>query len=161
MQGTEDSIVYTTMYYVYLEHHSTMANLTSRLAISIRYLPNFDFNWTDSAPQQPRSSLTIDDFLPSETDAAILKEQSVCYMMRFLVETFTSLKDLTKPSPKVEPLHSKSQVTPMKILFKDEKYKSATIEILSQLLQDANLSGNEQVKDAQVLLEVEGMCYYY
>ena len=33
----------------------------------------------------------------------------------------------------------------MKILFKDEKYKSETIDILSQLMCDANLSGSHQV----------------
>ena len=38
-----------------------MSNLTTRLAINIRYLPDFDFNWSDCTPQKPRSSLTIDD----------------------------------------------------------------------------------------------------
>ena len=33
----------------------------------------------------------------------------------------------------------------MKILFKDEKYKNQTIDILTQLVGDANLSGNHQV----------------
>ena len=64
------------------------------------------------------------------------------------METFTDLKALTTLIPPVEPLHpiAKSEVVPMKILFKDEKYKSATIEILTQLLDDASLSGKEQVK---------------
>ena len=114
-----------------------MTNLTSRLAIKIRYLPDFDFSWSDSTPQQPRSSLTIDDFLPNELDAAILKERSVCYLMRFLVETFPNLKHLAAVIPPMEPLHPvvKSEVVP----------KSATIEILSKLLVDACLSGNQQV----------------
>lgn len=124
-----------------------MTNLTSRLAINIRYLPDFDFSWSDCTPQRPRSALTIDDFLPSEIDAAILKERSVCYMMRFLVDTFPSLKHLAELIPPTESLHpvAKSEVVPMKILFKDEKYKSVTIEILTQLLVDAGLSGDEQV----------------
>ncbi len=150
------------MYSLTLEHHSgSMShnivacthtsehqNLTSRLAIKICYLPDFAFSWSDSTPQQPRSLLKIDDFLPSEMDAAILKERSVCYMMRFLVEAFTNLKDLSALILPVEPLHpvAKSEVAPMKILFKDEKYKSATIEILTRLLDDASLSGEEQVK---------------
>ncbi len=64
--------------------------------------------------------------------------------MRFLTETFTCLKHLAVVIPAEEPLHpvAKSQVVPMKILFKDEKYKSATIEILTQLLDDASLSGD-------------------
>ena len=33
----------------------------------------------------------------------------------------------------------------MKILFKGEKYKDETIKILTQLLTDANLSGDNQV----------------
>ncbi len=37
------------------------------------------------------------------------------------------------------------QVAPMKILFKDEKYKADTIDILSRLCQDASLTGNPQV----------------
>ena len=103
-----------------------MTNLTSRLAINIRYLPDFEFSWSDSTPQRPRSSLTIDDFLPSEIDAAILQERSVCYMMRFLVEMFSDLKHLSDVIPPMESLHPvvKSEVVPMKILFKDEKYKS-------------------------------------
>ena len=106
-----------------------MTNLTSRLAIKIRYLPDFDFSWSDSTPQQPRSSLTTDDFLPNELDAAILKElpdEVSC-------GDIPNLKHLAAVIPPLEPLHPvvKSEVVPMKILFKDEKYKSATIEILS------------------------------
>lgn len=126
-----------------------MTNLTLRLAINIRYLPDFDFSWSDSTPQRSRSSLTIDDFLPNVSDAAILKERSVHYMMSFLVETFSCLKHLAAVPviPEEEPLHPvlKSEVVPMKILFKDEKYKSVTIEILTQLLDDASLSGDQQV----------------
>ena len=39
----------------------------------------------------------------------------------------------------------KSEVVPMKILFKDEKLKSDTIEILTQLIKDGNLDGTPQV----------------
>ncbi len=67
--------------------------------------------------------------------------------MTFLVENFPDLKHLLKFIPTPEPLHPvlPSEVVPMKILFKDEKYKSETIEILSQLLTDARLSGDQQV----------------
>ena len=124
-----------------------MTNLTSRLAIRIRYLPDFEFNWTDCTPQRTRSSLTIDDFLPSESDLSILIDRAVQYMMTFLVESFSSLKHLHNLLPTQEPLHPvlPSEVVPMKILFRDEKYKSETIEILSQLLADARLSGDQQV----------------
>ena len=130
-----------------LEHHSMMTNLTSRLAIKICYLPNYDFNWSDTTPQMTRSSLTIDHFLPSESDSSILKERAVHYMMNFLVESFPCLSDLKKFVPTPEPIHKvvPSEVMPMKILFKDEKFKSETIEILTQLLIDAGLSGDQQV----------------
>ena len=124
-----------------------MTNLTSWLAINIRYLPDLEF-WSDCTPQRSRSSLTIDDFLPSETDAAILKERAVHYIMSFLVTIFPSLKSLAKLIPPINPPHpvAKSEIVPMKVLFKDEKYKSITIEILEQLLVDAGLSGNEAVR---------------
>ena len=124
-----------------------MTNLTSRLAIKIRYLPDFDFNWSDITPQGTRASLTIGQFLPSESDCCILKERAVHFMMTFLVENFPSLKHLLKFIPTPEPLHPvlTSEIIPMKILFKDEKCKSETIEILSQLLLDAGLSGHQQV----------------
>ena len=68
-------------------------------------------------------------------------------LRHFLVTTFSSLQDLEKLIPTVEPVHpvQKTNVVPMKLLLKDEKYKSETIDILSQLYNDANLSGDHQV----------------
>ena len=124
-----------------------MTNLTSRLAVRIRHIPEFEFSWSDTKPQRARSSLTIEYFLPSEVDSALLTERAVDYMMAFLVDNFTSLKKLCKFIPAKSPIHpvEKSDVVPMKILFKDEKYKTETLDILAQLLQDAGLSGNQQV----------------
>ena len=124
-----------------------MTNLTSRLAIKIRYLPDFDFDWSDTKPQMPRSSLTIDHFLPSEQDCVTLQERAVEYLMSFLVEMFPCLEHLATLIPKPDPLHPvlPSEVVPMKILFRDEKYKTETIEILSQLLKDAGLSASQKV----------------
>ena len=65
-------------------------------------------------------------------------------MMGFLVETFACFKDLAEFVPKPKTVHP-AMIVPMKILFKDEKYKSETIDILSHLMSDANLSGNHQV----------------
>lgn len=94
-----------------------MTNLTSRLAIKIRNLPDFEFAWSDSNPQRHRSSLTIDHFLPSEQDCAILEERAVHYRMTFLVEMFPDLKHLAKLIPTPDPLHPvvPSEVVPMKI----------------------------------------------
>ena len=60
-------------------------------------------------------------------------------MMGFLVETFSSLKHLAEFVHQPESIHpvTKSEVVPMKILYKDEKYKRQTIDILMQLMSDA------------------------
>ena len=127
--------------------HSQMLNVTARLAIRTRYLPDFPFEWSDTQPQRDRQSLTIDFYLPNKDEATQLTENGVHYLMEFLVEHFTDLAHLSEYVPPVEPLHppQKSEVVPMKVLFKDEKLKSDTIDILSQLIADANLDGAPQV----------------
>ena len=68
-------------------------------------------------------------------------------MMEFLVTQFNSLEGLKKLLPPKQQIHpvKKSHVVPMKLLFKDEKQKSETIDILSQLLNDGNLKDTNQV----------------
>ena len=124
-----------------------MLNLTARLALKIQNLPNWDFDWSDTRPQQSRQSLTISNFLPSEDDAQQLKKRAILYMMEFLATEFKSLADLKQFIPSQQSLHpvQKSVVVPMKVLFKDEKYKSETIDILTQLMTDAQLTGDPQV----------------
>ena len=124
-----------------------MMNVTSRLAVGIRYLPGFDFSWSDDTPQRSRDSITIEDISPSEQGARVLKDHAIRYIMEFLVTVFPSLSDLAEFVPPVQPLHpvKKSEDVPMKLLLKDEKYKSETIDILTQLYCDAGLSGNYQV----------------
>ena len=67
--------------------------------------------------------------------------------MKFLAEEFESLSDLQPSVPKHQSPHpvQKSEVIPMKVLFKDEKYISETVDILSQLMVDANITGSPQV----------------
>lgn len=74
------SHMYTYMYYVYLsihftlrlttdlDQHANMLNITSRLAVNIRYVPDWEFDWSDTSPQRSRESLTISDFMLSESD---------------------------------------------------------------------------------------------
>ncbi len=123
-----------------------MLNLTACLAVNIRYLPDWDVDWLDSQPQRSRQSLIISD-LPTEEDAQELQARAVQYMMKFFVAEFDSLHDLEKLVPEEKFLHTphKSIVVPMKVLFKDEKYKSETIDILTQLMTDAQLAGSPQV----------------
>ena len=63
--------------------------------------------------------------------------------MEVMVAVFKSLHDLQPYLPQRESSHpaQKSVVIPMQILFKDEKFKSDMIEILSDLIKDAGLSG--------------------
>ena len=67
--------------------------------------------------------------------------------MRILVQDFSGLQDLAQYVPDEQPFHppEKTEVAPMKVLFKDEKYISETIDILSQLVEDGNLQGSSQV----------------
>ena len=124
-----------------------MLNLTSRIAVQIQNLPDWDVDWTNNRPQKPRSSLTCSDFLPDDSDAAELHKCAIQHIMEVLVSEFISLSDLQTFLPPRESPHatSKSVVVPMQILFKDEKYKSETIEILSNLMKDAALDGQPQV----------------
>ena len=124
-----------------------MMNVTARLAVRIRCFPDFPFEWSDTQPQCSRQSLTIDDFLPSKDDTMQLQQRATHYLMEFLVDTFSDLGHLRKFLPTAESLHppSKSEVVPMKILLKDEKLKSETIDIVSQLMHDANLDGKPEV----------------
>ena len=133
--------------YVHTECHSSMLNITARLAVCLRYFPDWDFDWSDTSPQKSRQSLGISDILPSEDDAAQLQLRATRYMMNFLVKEFKDLAGLKKYVPEHVLLHpiEKSEVVPMKVLFEDEKYTSETIDILSRLMEDASLTGDSQV----------------
>ena len=75
--------------------------------------------------------------------------------MRFLVNEFTGLEDLKKYVPNHQHQHQhqhqqlhpvvRTEVVPQKVLFKDEKYIQEMIDILSQLIEDANLNGDPLV----------------
>ena len=128
-------------------------NLTSRLAVRIKYLPDWEFDWADKKPQRSRESLNISDFLPTEQDFGELKKRAVNYIAGFLVQEYKSLQPLHRFVPERAPIHppSKSEFVPMEVLFKDEKYVAETVEILSTLMKDADLDGESQVH-VQLLL---------
>ena len=112
-----------------LEHHSTMLNLTARIAVQMQNLPPWDVDWTDSRPQRHRSSLTCADFLPDEEDAAELHKRAVLYTMEVLVTDFKSLSSLKHLVPSRQSPHrlQKSVAVPMKVLFSDEKQKDQAV----------------------------------
>ena len=124
-----------------------MLNVTSRIAVKVQNLPDWSVDWNDVTPQRPVESLTISDFMPSEDDASHLKQRAIQYIKKFLVNEFSSLADLkvfiTEDGVDV-PTSEPTQVVPMKVLFKDEKYTSETIDVLSHIAQDANLGEKQQ-----------------
>ena len=124
-----------------------MMNLTSRLAIRIKHVPDWEFDWADTKSQRSIESLTISDFLPSESDSEELHKRAIHYVAGFLVKEFKSLHSLQQFVPEQTPIHppSKSDFVTMEVLFKDEKYTAETVEILSTLMKDANLNGESQV----------------
>jgi hypothetical protein len=119
-----------------------MLNLTARIAVEIKNLPDWDVDWNDRTPQRDPHTLTISDLLPGEGDGVELKKRATLHIMHVLVEEFPALAHLQSllPSSPERETGVRSNVVPMKILFKDEKYKSETIEILTQLVKDAEIS---------------------
>ena len=130
------------------EHHSNMLNLTSRIAVQLQNLPKGDVNWANCKSQKPRRCLTASDFLPDDNDAAQFHKRAVQLVMEVLVRNFEALHDLQPHVPQRESPHpiKKSVVIPMEILFKDEKMKAETIDILTDLMKDARLTGEYQVR---------------
>lgn len=145
--GRYDYNNYITSNMTSTDCHSSMMNVTARLAVRLKNLPDWDCDWSDTTPQKSRQSLGIFDILPNEDDAAQLELRAIEYMMKFLVIEFKDLSGLKKYVPPQVSLHpvEKSEVVPMKVLFKDEKHTSETIDILSQLMKDAALTGTSQV----------------
>ena len=135
------------------DKHSTMLNMTARLAIEMRYLPQWEVEWDDETPQRDPVTLTISDLLPGDIDGRVLQKRAVLHIMSILIE-FPSLSYLSSLMPAEEHINVKrSNVVLMKILFKDEKYKAETIDILGQLVCDAELSGKPEVCKLQTQLK--------
>ena len=128
-----------------------MLNLTTRLAVKMDNIPDWNIDWVDNKPQLPRSALNYTHFSLNEEDEECLEKYAVLFMMEFLVENFSSLGHISQliPSQQSSQPIQKSSVVPMKILFCDEKYTAETIEILTQLVHDTNLTGESpQVRKA-------------
>lgn len=124
-----------------------MLNTTTRLAVSIRNLPPWEFSWDDTTPQKSRHELTVEDILPGPDDGAQFFDRAVAYTMEILVETFPSLKDLAQfiTTRGSSASTKKSVVIPQELLFRDEKYTDENIHILRQYIKDCKFRGNPQV----------------
>ena len=76
----------------------------------------------------------MSDLLPNEGDGQELHKQAVQHIMCFLVEEFSSLTYLAALTAPEDNSSNESS-------FKDEKYKSETVDILDKLAVDAQLTG--------------------
>ena len=117
-----------------------MLNVTSRLANEIRDIPD-GVDWSDCTPQGSRSNLTAADILPGIEEAKILLERALAFIQQFLVSEFTDLLELQSVAPDMHPSGPvrKTDVVPMRILFRDEKYVAENVAILLDIAKDANL----------------------
>ncbi len=132
-------------HYITIDDHNEMKNTTTRIAVEIKNLPQYEFDWNDHTPQRPVQTLTEEDILPSENDGVILYNRMVAYIKNFFVDTLDSLKHLRSSNHSPVTHVQKSVVIPMKLLFRDEKYTDENIMILHQLISDAKLTGTHQV----------------
>lgn len=140
--------MHTNPIHIYMVYctSSFMMNINLRPAVRMQHLPE-NADWNDTTPQRRLDSLTINDFMLSESEAEEFKQRAILYTARYLVKEFKSLGDLQKFLPTQSQIHPvvKTEFVPMKVLFKDEKYTSETIDILCSLMKDADLKGNNQV----------------
>ena len=94
--------------------------------------------------------------MPSEQEFGELKKRAVHYIAGLLVHEYKNLQQLRQFVPARTPIHppSKSEFVPMEVLFKDEKYVAETVEILSSLMKDADLHGENEAPWCKTLGEV-------
>ena len=79
------------MYYVHVDVHQQMLNVTSRLAVKVKYLPEGIIDWSDTSPQRSRNTLSINDLIPNEADGEEMYIRAVEYVMRFMATHFRAL----------------------------------------------------------------------
>ena len=128
-------------------------------------MPEWEVDWDDTKPQKPRRELQLHDILPSEADGEEFHRRAVHFVMQLLVTEFDSLSNLSRylpPETLVFPA-AKTNVVPMRLLFRDEKYTSENVEILRETAKDANLQGSPQVLDTDIsaLIRIEHIVYLY
>lgn len=96
-----------------------MMNATSRLAVRIQHLPDWEVDWEvdweDTKPQKSRRELKLLNVLPSEADGEEFHWRAVHVVMQFLVTQFDSLTDHRKHvSPEEQAFPpTKTDVAPM------------------------------------------------
>ena len=87
--------------------------------------------------------------LPSEVDGEEFYRRAVHFVMQLLVTEFDSLSNLSRYVPPEKPLFpdTKTNVVPMRLLFRAEKYTSESVEILKETAKGAGVQGSPHVLD--------------
>lgn len=123
-----------------------MENTTTRLAVRIQTHPPYQVDWSSKTPQKSRCHLQESDILPSDHDAEHLNTYMLSFVMSFIVKKLKSLSDLDQFLP-TESFHAqKSEVVPLKLLFRDEKLTDENIHILREYAKEAKLDGSPQIR---------------
>ena len=123
-----------------------MKNTTSRLAVRIQNYPPFPFQWNDATPQKSRGDLDEKDIVASDEVGVVLRSHMLTFMKTFMVQELISLSDLAQFIPSSPPLPAnKSEILPLKLLFRDEKYIDENIQILLQYMKETSSEGSPQV----------------
>ena len=85
--------------------------------------------------------------------------------MQLLVTEFDSLSNLSRYVPPEKPLFpdTKTNVVPMRLLFRDEKYTSESVEILKKTAKGAGVQGSPHVldTDTSTLIRIEHRVYLH
>ena len=68
-----------------------MLNMTARLAVEIKVLPDWDVDWSDTVPQRDPATLGITDILPTNDDGIMLRNRAKQHIMLVLVDDFPHL----------------------------------------------------------------------
>lgn len=76
--------MYVIPHYITIDVHNEMKNTTARIAVEIKNLPGYEFDWNDHTPQCPIQSLTEEDILPCENDGVIIYNRMVAYVKNSL-----------------------------------------------------------------------------
>ena len=92
--------------------HQQMVNVTSRLAVKVKYLPDVIIDWSDATPQRSRS--THHWSLSKEADSEEMYTRAVEHVMRFMAThfwAFTWFKMQMQAPPLKSPPSSSEQIT--------------------------------------------------
>ena len=102
-----------------------------------------------ASPQGSRSQLTVAGILSDADDSMVLTKQALVFLQHFITSQFDDVHDLQPFLPGTHTPESveKTEVVPMRLVFRDEKYVTENVAILRDLARDANLTGHHHVRE--------------